>query len=145
MAPELSIYPHWTIGQLAKKAGCSVETVRHYERIGLLQEPRRTGGGYRLYGQDDLNRLGFIRNSRAFGFTQAEIRDLIAAMETPDGGAAAIRQAVRGRLEEVRADLCRLKDLERALARIAADCETAVGDAGGRLAAALCKEPARAA
>ena len=67
-----------TIGQLASAAGINVETVRYYERRGLLAQPER-GDGYREYSQDDVERLAFVRRAKALGFTLAEIRSLLAS------------------------------------------------------------------
>ncbi|HKA04646.1 MAG TPA: MerR family transcriptional regulator, partial [Acidimicrobiales bacterium] len=66
-----------TIGALATAAGISVETIRYYERRGLLPAPGRTGAGYRQYSGDDLWRLGFIRRAKDLGFTLAEITELL--------------------------------------------------------------------
>ena len=62
------------IGQLSEQAECKVETIRYYERIGLLPEPARSDGGYRIYDESHLKRLVFIRRSRELGFTIEEIR-----------------------------------------------------------------------
>jgi MerR family mercuric resistance operon transcriptional regulator len=66
-----------SVGQLAKKAGVNVETVRYYERIGLLPQPQRLASGYRLYSDEDVTRLQFIRHAKELGFTLNEIRELL--------------------------------------------------------------------
>ncbi len=71
------------IGELAKKAGCQVETVRYYEREGLLPAPARTEGNYRLYGTQHLDRLVFIRNCRTLDMTLDEIQRLLALRDLP--------------------------------------------------------------
>lgn len=121
--PELSDYSKWTIGQLAKQAGCSVETVRHYERVGLLAAPARTGGGYRMYSVDDVRRLKFIRRGRELGFSQARIRDLLAETKDTADATAAIGQAIKSRLDEVRTTLGELTRLEAELAALVAEYE----------------------
>jgi MerR family transcriptional regulator, mercuric resistance operon regulatory protein len=120
-----SDYPEWSIGRLARVAGCSVETVRHYERIGLLPPPRRSTAGHRLYDDADLQRLIFIRRSRALGFSQAQIGEMLAAV-APDAscdGRRVVGRTVRAQLESVRSDLRRLRRLEAALAAVATECE----------------------
>ena len=120
----------FTIGRLAEAAGVHVETVRYYERRGLLEQPERApGSGYRQYTDDDLWRLGFIGRGKAMGFTLAEIADLLGA----DGGrsadqvlAAAQRkiEAVderRRELDEVRTRLVAL--VSRCAGQDTADCE----------------------
>lgn len=71
------------IGELAKMTGCQVVTIRYYEKEGLLREPERTGGNYRLYGDEEIERLRFIRHCREHGMNLAEIRDLLAFRDHP--------------------------------------------------------------
>ena len=71
------------IGELARRSGCNVETVRYYERIGLLPTPARTAGGYRLYETADVRRLKFARRARELGFTLEEVKTL-KALSTHD-------------------------------------------------------------
>lgn len=113
----------WTIGRLAQRAGCSVETIRHYERIGLLAEPERGENGYRRYGREDLRRLAFIRRSRELGFSQAQIRDLLAVVTRPDSDYSHARGIILDHLDQVRAKLRELQQLEAILSVAAAQCE----------------------
>ena len=121
----------FTIGKLAEAAGVHVETVRYYERRGLLEQPERPpGSGYRRYGPDDLWRLQFIGRGKALGFTLAEIAGLLGT----DGGrtaadvlAAAERKiaaidAQRQELDQVRARLVELT--ERCAGADTNDCES---------------------
>ena len=94
-----------TIGQLARHAGVRVDTVRHYERIGLMPQPVRTAAGYRQYGPADLQRLRFIRQAKRLGFTLPDIARLLALVQS-----SADRREVR----EMAAD--RLAGIEQALA-----------------------------
>ncbi|MBX6741103.1 MAG: helix-turn-helix domain-containing protein [Acetobacteraceae bacterium] len=106
------------IGQLAREAGCKVQTVRWYEEIGLLPTPVRTEGGHRLYGQRHRERLAFIRHAREFGFSLEAIRrllDLAAHPEHPCGDAHALAVA---QLAEVEAKLRRLAALRDELERL---------------------------
>ena len=69
-------------GSLAARTGVNSETIRYYEKIGLMPQPLRSAGGHRVYGQSDLKRLSFIRRSRELGFTLREIRDLRKIQKT---------------------------------------------------------------
>lgn len=116
-----------SIGVLARLSGCPVETIRYYERIGLIAPPPRTEGGHRAYDDDALRRLSFVRRSRALGFTLQEIGGLLKRV---DGGAytcAEVRDIALDHLAEVRVKLADLKRMERSLETLARAC--AGGDA----------------
>lgn len=122
-----------TIGQLADAAGVNVETVRYYERRGLLAQPPRTGSGYRQYDDDHLWRLTFIRRAKDLGFTLADIAELVG----PGDGAAArsvagVTQTASARLAAVEADLAALAEVRRRLRTLLDICEG--GDDGNCLA-----------
>lgn len=110
------------IGMLSERTGCNVETIRYYERIGLMAEPPRTEGGHRSYGDADARRLFFIRRSRELGFPLDAIRDLLAMV---DGGALSCGQVAalaEERLADVRAKIKDLRKLESTLAETVARC-----------------------
>ena len=111
-----------SIGELARQALCSVPSVRYYEQIGLLPSASRRAGGHRVYGSDDRKRLSFIRRCRDFGFSVAEIRELltVSARGTPCAEARGIAML---RLQAVRAKLLELQSLERSLARFVRNCD----------------------
>jgi len=110
-----------TIGTLAARAGVKVETIRYYERAGLLPAPPRSAGGYRIYGRGHLRRLAFIRRGRSLGFPLEEIRVLLRLAE--GGGACSeVRALAEGHLAQVRAKIADLRRMERTLARTAARC-----------------------
>ena len=78
MRPKLPGTPsRLTIGTLSHRTGCNIETIRYYERVGLLPAPVRSPGGYRLYGSQHLKRLTFIRRARSLGFSIDEVRTLL--------------------------------------------------------------------
>jgi DNA-binding transcriptional MerR regulator len=108
-----------TIGKLAAAEGVSVETVRFYQRRGLLAEPPRRGAGYREYSEADRARLVFIRRARALGFTLSEIAELVgpAQAQSSDQIAAAAQAKVAAIDEQVR-DLLRLRCRLRQLVRV---------------------------
>lgn len=128
MAPDTTPkHRAFTIGALSKQTGCKVETIRYYERIGLLPEPLRSAGGHRLYRGDDLRRLGFIRRSRQLGFTLDEVRGLLAMVDSEAFTCGQIKAVTLDHLDEIRRKLADLAKLERILTEIAARC-----DGGGR-------------
>jgi MerR family mercuric resistance operon transcriptional regulator len=109
----------FTIGRLASAAGVHVETVRYYERRGLLEQPARSpGGGYRSYSDDDLWRLQFIGRAKALGFTLAEIGSLLSSGSC----ASAVLAATRSKLESVRAQEAALAVVRSRLERLAEVC-----------------------
>lgn len=114
-----------TIGALAREAGVGVETVRFYQRRGLVDEPPRAGG-IRRYGNRDVERIQFIKRAQAAGFTLAEIGELVALDSTNDRPQA--RALARTRIAALDAKIAELKDARAALARLAKKCgEGSVG------------------
>lgn len=111
-----------TIGRLADAAGINVETVRYYERRGLLAPPPRTSSGYRQYGEADVWRLAFIRRAKDLGFTLAEVAALLQT--DPDGGRSAARVLATAavRLEAVERQLDRLEVVRGRLRSLLALC-----------------------
>ena len=109
-----------TIGALAKAAGVGVETVRYYQRRGLLPEPARPQGEIRRYGEDDVRRLKFIRSAQAAGFTLAEIGELLELSSTDDRARA--RQLAQSRVAALDAKIAELQEARVALAGLATAC-----------------------
>ncbi|RPE81675.1 heavy metal-responsive transcriptional regulator [Vulcaniibacterium tengchongense] len=106
------------IGQLAKRAGVSIDTVRYYERQGVLPPAPRQASGYRRYDEQDLARLRFLRRAKALGFTLNEIQELLALSGRRDGDMAALKAAASEKLADVErklAELARIRDGLRAL------------------------------
>lgn len=89
------------IGEVAEMSGIGVEALRFYERSGLLSRPGRTGGGYRVYGEEVLERLAFIKQAQALGFTLDEIRQIITESEAGRAPCGRVREIVRRRLAEL--------------------------------------------
>src|SRR3546814_11142191 len=90
-----------TIGDLAKATATKVETIRYYERIGLLPAPARTQGNYRSYTDDHLRRLSFVRRSRELGFAIEQVRALLDLADQRDRYCAAVDAIAREHLDEV--------------------------------------------
>lgn len=110
------------IGELAQRTAVNIETIRYYEKIGLLPPPRRSPGGNRLFSHEEAKRLIFIRRARELGFNLNEVRNLISMVE---GGSncGAIREAALGHLAVIRAKISDLRQMERTLAATAAQCK----------------------
>ena len=108
-----------TIGKLAAAGGVGVETVRFYQRRGLLAEPDRNGG-VRRYDQNDLGRLRFIRAAQAGGFTLAEIAELLS-LDAPEERSRA-RELADKRIKEIDGKIAALKQARRSLAKLADQC-----------------------
>lgn len=116
-----------TIGSLARRAGSNVETVRYYERIGLLPEPPRSEGGHRLYGEEHVRRLAFIRRSRELGFAIDEVRGLLAICDSGDYTCSEVKATTLQHRAAVRCKIADLQRLDSMLSSVATRC---AGDAG---------------
>lgn len=108
--------------ELAKRTGCNLETIRYYEKIGLMPEPPRTAGGYRAYDGEHLKRLAFIRRSRELGFSLDEIRSLLRLVDGGDYTCSEVRDMTLEHCAEVRRKIADLRRLERSLKEMAAQC-----------------------
>lgn len=118
----MSMENRHTIGKLAAQTGVRVETIRYYERIGLLRPPPRTEGGHRLYDREERKRLAFIRRARELGFSIKEVRELLRLVDGPDTTCAQVKGITERHLADVRRKLADLRRLERTLGAIAAQC-----------------------
>jgi MerR family mercuric resistance operon transcriptional regulator len=110
----------FTIGSLAREAGVNVETVRYYERRGLIRQPVRHGSEYREYSEADIARLRLIRRAKGLGFTLTEIRELLPAADT--GCADGVLSAARAKLERMDAELAAQHIRRERLAQLVAEC-----------------------
>lgn len=115
------------IGALATHTGANIETIRYYERVGLLSAPDRSSGGYRLYGTEHLKRLNFIRRARVLGFSLAEVRKLLMLADQRRRPCAEVRVVAAAHLEDVKEKIADLKAMERVLADTIARCEAGSG------------------
>jgi DNA-binding transcriptional MerR regulator len=111
-----------SIGILAGQAGCSVPTIRYYEQIGLLPAADRGAGGQRVYGEEDLLRLMFVRRCRDFGFPIEQVRELVSLIGAPDRDCVEAGDIARTHLDDVRRKLKELRALERSLKQFVEDC-----------------------
>jgi MerR family copper efflux transcriptional regulator len=113
-------------GELAKRAGVGVETLRFYERCGLIAKPGRTPSGYRQYPPDEVERVRFIRRARDLGFSLAEIRHFFELARDPGGDCVDLCDAVDAKLNELQERIRELQDKRRALERLRKECPECV-------------------
>lgn len=111
------------IGALAGQTGVNIETIRYYEKIGLMRPPPRTRGGHRSYGPEHVERLRFIRRARALGFGTKGIRTLLSLCGGAAGSCAQAREIAASHLAEVRAKREDLAKLEAVLSETIAQCD----------------------
>ncbi len=115
-----------SIGLLSRQTDCKIETIRYYEKIGIFPKPPRTGGGHRIYSENHLKRLVFIRRGRELGFSLEDIRALLKLI---DGGAYTCQQVediTLHHLGNIHQKILDLKKLEKILAEISSKCEGGV-------------------
>lgn len=111
------------IGEVAKRTGVHIETIRYYERIRLMPKPHRSEGGQRFYTEDHEKRLAFIRRCRALDFPLADIRLLLKIAEKDTPSCAEVEQFAGKHLEHVRAKLRELRTMEKTLKELVAECK----------------------
>jgi MerR family transcriptional regulator, mercuric resistance operon regulatory protein len=115
------------IGELSRRTQCNIETIRYYERIGLLPQPHRPGGRFRRYDGADVARLRFIRRARQLGFTLNEVRALLS-LASADGERehtrAEARSLANAHVADIRAKIADLQAMERVLSTAVCECET---------------------
>lgn len=116
-----------SIGALSQRTGCNIETIRYYERIGLMPSPPRTAGGHRSYGSLHQRRLGFIRRCRELGFSIEEIRVLLGLVDGGNYTCGEVKAVTDRRIDDVRRKIADLRKLRSTLEKIGVAC------AGGRV------------
>jgi Zn(II)-responsive transcriptional regulator len=110
------------IGELAQRSGVGIDTVRFYERQGLLPKAQRLESGYRVYAAGDIKRLQFVRRAKALGFTLPEIRELLALSDHRDDDMAAMKGVAIEKLADVEARLAELERMRAGLKTLVASC-----------------------
>lgn len=119
--------PLISIGALARQTGCNIETIRFYEKIGVLPKAARTEGGHRAYGPAQIERLVFIRRGRDLGFTLEEVRALLRLADERDRPCDEVKLVADQHLTEVRAKIADLRAMEAALAGLVEQCQSGDG------------------
>lgn len=117
------------IGQLARRTGTDAKTIRYYESIGLLPDPKRNASNYRVYSDADVQRLHFIRSSRALGFGLDEIAEILAFKERSEPPCGYVLERARRRLGEVDERIAQLESLGSDLRRLVARGDSTDGEA----------------
>jgi MerR family transcriptional regulator, mercuric resistance operon regulatory protein len=112
----------FAIGELSRRTGVNIETIRYYERIRMLARPPRTASGRRVYGTQDARLLGFIRRARELGFSLDEIRGLLRLRTPGKASCGEVRKIATHHLEDIRAKIVDLAKLERLLAKTVGLC-----------------------
>jgi len=111
-----------TIGEVAKRSGIGLETVRFYERKGLIEEPPRTDSGYRQYPEDVVARLRFIRRAKELGFSLKEISELFSLRVDPDTTCADVKRRTDLKILDIEQKMSTLQTMKRVLTKLAASC-----------------------
>lgn len=121
----------FTIGQLAARTGTKAETIRYYEKIGLLAAPPRSGGNYRHYDAAAAQRLGFVRRARELGFSIEQIRELLGFAIDGEHDCATVDDVVRAHLDDIARKLRDLQALEGELQRMIGACPVVASPIAG--------------
>ena len=111
-----------TIGQVARRAGVGVETIRFYEREGLVPKPPQTRAGYRQYPPDAVQRVAFIRRAKELGFTLAEVQQLLSLRVAPKRSCADVRDLAREKVATIENKIQDLLRMQEALKRLVRSC-----------------------
>lgn len=111
-----------TTSELARQGGVNLESIRFYEREGLLPKPPRTASGYRIFTPDDVRRVRFIKRAQELGFSLREIKELLALRFEPDTSCADVRERAERKLSDIDQKIQDLQRMKKALARLAAAC-----------------------
>ena len=111
-----------TRGVLAQQSAVNSETIRYYEKIGLMPHPMRSQGGHRLYNDDHLKRLVFIRRCRELGFSLEEIKNLFGLVDTGEYSCDEVKLRTETHLKDIQQKVCDLKKMEGLLKDLVAEC-----------------------
>lgn len=111
-----------TIGQLAQQGGVNVETIRYYERRGILPRPPRTGSGYRAFSGDAVRRIHFIKRAQALGFSLSEVEELLTLRAQRGRSCANVQAKAKSKIADIDTKLQQLRAMRGALTRLVATC-----------------------
>ena len=110
------------VSQVARQAGVNLQTIRYYERQGLLPKPPRTAANYRQYPNDAVQRVRFIKRAQELGFTLKEIKELLSLRATPVGRCADVRRQASAKLQDIDQRIGTLQAMRKALTKLVAQC-----------------------
>lgn len=114
---------HLTAGKLAQKARINIETIRFYERKGLLPKPKRTGSGYRMYSQESAQRIQFIKRSQQLGFSLKEILGLLSLRVDSKKTCKHVKKRIETKIDEIDKKIKSLRRIQKALKNMAKSCQ----------------------
>ena len=114
------------IGELSNRTGCIVETIRFYERIGIMPDPPRSPGGQRIYNDEHEKRLTFIRRGNELGFSLKEVREMLGMVDGGDYSCDDIQAIAVAHIEEVKHKIADLRKIKKVLENMAKQCETGI-------------------
>ncbi len=113
---------HLKIGEVARLAGVNLQTIHYYERRGLLPEPPRTPANYRLYPQDTVRRVRFVKRAQKLGFTLKEIEELLSLRASPRSRCADVRRRAQAKVQEIDEKIRALQGMRNALGKLIDEC-----------------------
>ena len=113
----------YSIGQIAKKSEVSVETIRYYEKEGLLEKPQRKEGGYRQYNDDVIERLSFIQQAKSLGFTLTQIKELLSLEVKQGTSSKDIKDIAQSKLGDIEEKIKMLKKMQKILKELVTQCD----------------------
>ena len=119
---EITIMRGYAIGEMSRQTGVNIETIRYYERIGIIPKPDRTEGGNRQYSHSEMKRLSFVKRCRELGFSLDEIRALLEMVDRHDFSCAEVHEMTVSHLANINKKLSNLKQLEKTLSQMASQC-----------------------
>ncbi len=112
-----------SIGQVAKQVGVGIETIRFYERKGLLERPKRNVSGYRQYSQEGIARIYFIKQAKKLGFSLNEISELLSLRVDPDTTCEMVKARAEDKITDIRCKIETLQNMKLALVKLTASCQ----------------------
>ncbi|MEQ8246663.1 MAG: helix-turn-helix domain-containing protein [Alphaproteobacteria bacterium] len=112
-----------TRGQISKRTGCNAETIRYYERIGVIPPPKRSSAGHRRYSDNDADRVAFVLRSRELGFRLDQVRNLLSLADRGNDSCADVRAMTSAHVASIRSKINDLRRMERVLKDLVAKCE----------------------
>jgi MerR family mercuric resistance operon transcriptional regulator len=110
------------IGELSRLTGVNIETIRYYERVGVMPKPSRSDGGHRFYDNEHMKRLAFVKRSRELGFGLDDIRELLGLVDGGSFTCAEVHTITTSHLDDVKRKIADLRRMERVLKSMAAEC-----------------------
>jgi MerR family transcriptional regulator, copper efflux regulator len=116
----------FTIGKAARQAGVGVETIRFYEREGLIPKPGRAASGYRQYSEATVSRIRFIRRAKSLGFSLREVRELLSLRVDPAGSSAEVKAHAQAKIADIEQKIHALKRMQKTLVELTDACDGCV-------------------